>query len=156
MVSDRFRGPHVGAIFGVSQVGRSLGTALGPCLAGWIFDATGSYAIPSNRGARLVARRRSTTYHLGVSSRQKLVSLPGWVVLVRLSVLAGLLTSACETAMYSMEWAKPGMDAQQYRRDAYECQRVATMSRTADAYAGSSMRRMYMRCMESRGYTLVE
>ena len=46
MVSDRFRGPHFGAIFGVSQIGSALGTALGPWLAGWTFDVTGSYAIP--------------------------------------------------------------------------------------------------------------
>ena len=46
MVSDRFRGPHFGAIFGVSQIGSALGTALGPWLAGWTFDATGSYAMP--------------------------------------------------------------------------------------------------------------
>jgi hypothetical protein len=30
------------------------------------------------------------------------------------------------------------------------------MSRAADDHAGSSPRRMYMRCMESRGYTLVK
>ena len=46
MVSDRFRGPHFGAIFGVSQIGSALGTALGPWLAGWAFDTTGSYAMP--------------------------------------------------------------------------------------------------------------
>ncbi len=46
MVSDRFRGPHFGAIFGVSQIGSALGTALGPWLAGAVFDATGSYAMP--------------------------------------------------------------------------------------------------------------
>ncbi len=103
-----------------------------------------------------MAKRRSTTYHLGMRSCKRLVSQLGWVFLVRLSVLAGLWNSACETAMYSMEWAKPGMDVQQYRRDAYECQRDATMSRTADDHAGLSTRRMYMRCMESRGYTLVE
>lgn len=46
MVSDRFRGPHFGSIFGVSQIGSALGTALGPWLAGWAFDASGSYAMP--------------------------------------------------------------------------------------------------------------
>lgn len=46
MVSDRFRGPHFGAIFGVSQVGSSVGSALGAWLAGRIFDTTGSYAVP--------------------------------------------------------------------------------------------------------------
>ena len=46
MVSARFRGPHFGAIFGVSQIGSALGTALGPWLAGAVFDATGSYAMP--------------------------------------------------------------------------------------------------------------
>jgi len=46
MVSDRFRGRHFGIIFGVAQIGASMGSALGAWLAGRIFDATGSYAIP--------------------------------------------------------------------------------------------------------------
>lgn len=46
MVSDRFRGPHFGAIFGVSQIGSSIGSALGAWMAGRVFDATGSYAVP--------------------------------------------------------------------------------------------------------------
>jgi MFS family permease len=45
ILGDRFRGPHFGAIFGVAQVGSSLGGALGAWLAGRIFDVTGSYAI---------------------------------------------------------------------------------------------------------------
>ncbi len=45
MMSDRFRGPHFGAIFGATQVASALGSALGAWLAGRIFDATGSYAI---------------------------------------------------------------------------------------------------------------
>lgn len=43
MVSDLFRGPHFGTIFGIVQVGNSVGGAAGPWLAGRIFDATGSY-----------------------------------------------------------------------------------------------------------------
>jgi len=45
MMSDRFRGPHFGAIFGATQVASALGSALGAWLAGRIFDATGSYAL---------------------------------------------------------------------------------------------------------------
>jgi MFS family permease len=45
MMSDRFRGPHFGLIFGATQVASALGSALGAWLAGRIFDATGSYAI---------------------------------------------------------------------------------------------------------------
>jgi MFS family permease len=43
MVSDRFRGRHFGAIFGVTQIGGAIGSALGAWLAGRIFDATASY-----------------------------------------------------------------------------------------------------------------
>ena len=45
MMSDRFRGPHFGSIFGATQVASALGSALGAWLAGRIFDATGSYAL---------------------------------------------------------------------------------------------------------------
>jgi MFS family permease len=45
MMSDRFRGPHFGSIFGLTQVASAIGSALGAWLAGRIFDATGSYAI---------------------------------------------------------------------------------------------------------------
>jgi cyanate permease len=69
MVSDRFRGPHFGAIFGVSQIGSALGTALGPWLAGWVFDATGSYAMPftlaaATAGGAAVAVTLSRRYPL--------------------------------------------------------------------------------------------
>jgi MFS family permease len=45
MMSDRFRGPNFGSIFGATQVASALGSALGAWLAGRIFDATGSYAV---------------------------------------------------------------------------------------------------------------
>ncbi len=45
MMSDRFRGPHFGSIFGATQVASALGSALGAWMAGRIFDATGSYVI---------------------------------------------------------------------------------------------------------------
>ena len=45
MVSDRFSGPHFGAIVGMGLLGSAGGSALGPWMAGAIFDATGSYRI---------------------------------------------------------------------------------------------------------------
>ncbi|HZN85320.1 MAG TPA: MFS transporter [Burkholderiales bacterium] len=45
MVSDRFSGPHFGAIVGMGLLGSAAGSALGPWMAGAIFDATGSYRI---------------------------------------------------------------------------------------------------------------
>jgi MFS family permease len=55
MMSDRFRGPHFGAIFGATQVASALGSALGAWLAGCIFDATGSYAIAFSGAAGAAA-----------------------------------------------------------------------------------------------------
>ena len=46
MVSDRFSGPHFGAIVGLALTGTAAGSAVGPWLAGTLYDATGSYTIP--------------------------------------------------------------------------------------------------------------
>ncbi len=43
MVSDRFSGPQFGAIVGVGLLGSALGSAVGPWMAGYLFDRTGSY-----------------------------------------------------------------------------------------------------------------
>ncbi|HEX4993494.1 MAG TPA: MFS transporter, partial [Methylomirabilota bacterium] len=43
--ADVFAGPHLGAILGVVQAGGGLGGAIGPYLAGWLFDATNSYQL---------------------------------------------------------------------------------------------------------------
>lgn len=45
VISDLFRGPHFGAIFGALHLGNALGGSLGPWAAGRIFDATGSYRL---------------------------------------------------------------------------------------------------------------
>jgi MFS family permease len=46
MVSDRFSGAHFGAIVGVGLMGSAAGSALGPLLAGLLYDVTGSYTLP--------------------------------------------------------------------------------------------------------------
>jgi MFS family permease len=43
--ADVFAGPHLGAILGVVQAGGGLGGAIGPFLAGWLFDVTRSYRL---------------------------------------------------------------------------------------------------------------
>ncbi|MEX0637408.1 MAG: MFS transporter, partial [Burkholderiales bacterium] len=45
MVSDRFSGPHFGAIVGAGLMGSAAGSAFGPWIAGYLFDRTGGYAI---------------------------------------------------------------------------------------------------------------
>jgi len=45
MVSDRFGGRHFGAIVGVGLMGSAVGSALGPWMAGYLFDRTGSYMV---------------------------------------------------------------------------------------------------------------
>jgi MFS family permease len=55
MMSDRFRGPRFGSIFGATQVASALGSALGAWLAGRIFDATGSYALAFTLAAAAAA-----------------------------------------------------------------------------------------------------
>ncbi len=55
MVSDRFGGTHFGAIVGFGLMGSAAGSAVGPWLAGFLFDVTGSYmpafAIAAGCGA---------------------------------------------------------------------------------------------------------
>jgi len=44
--ADRFSGEHFGSIVGAGMFCSALGSALGPWLAGWQFDLTGSYTLP--------------------------------------------------------------------------------------------------------------
>jgi MFS family permease len=50
VLSDIYRGRHFGAIFGAMQVTNAFGGSSGPWVAGRIFDATGSYAVPFGIG----------------------------------------------------------------------------------------------------------
>jgi len=46
IVADRFSGPHFGAIVGVGLMGTAAGSAVGPWMAGRLYDLTASYMIP--------------------------------------------------------------------------------------------------------------
>ncbi|MFC1491656.1 MFS transporter [Nitrospinota bacterium] len=46
MAADTFKGPSLATIMGILQVAYGLGGALGPPLAGYTFDVTGSYTAP--------------------------------------------------------------------------------------------------------------
>jgi MFS family permease len=46
MIGDRFSGRHFGAIVGAGLIGSAAGSAVGPWLAGRLYDATGSYTLP--------------------------------------------------------------------------------------------------------------
>jgi len=45
MVADRFSGAHFGSIVGAGLMANAAGSAVGPWLAGRMYDASGSYAL---------------------------------------------------------------------------------------------------------------
>lgn len=45
IVADRFSGPHYGSIVGVGLMGTALGSAVGPWMAGRLYDASGNYTV---------------------------------------------------------------------------------------------------------------
>ncbi|MDM0114030.1 MFS transporter [Variovorax sp. J22R133] len=57
LVADYFGGKNIGAIIGVLYTGVAIGTLVGPSAAGYVFDATNSYAlvIVASIGGSLVA-----------------------------------------------------------------------------------------------------
>lgn len=57
IASDLFGGPRFARLFGILHLMNSLGGAIGAWLAGWLFDATGSYALalPIAAGMALLA-----------------------------------------------------------------------------------------------------
>ena len=45
MMSDRFSGLYFGSIIGIGLFGSAAGSAIGPWLAGYVFDHTGTYDL---------------------------------------------------------------------------------------------------------------
>ena len=46
MAAGHFGGPMFGTIFGAISLAHGLGTALGPWMAGALYDRTGDYRVP--------------------------------------------------------------------------------------------------------------
>jgi MFS family permease len=74
VLTDIYRGRHFGSIFGSLQIANALGGSSGPWVAGRIFDATGSYAIPF--GLAVVAATISTTLLWVIAPRRHRRPLP--------------------------------------------------------------------------------
>ena len=51
IVGDTFGVRHIGTIFGLLEIGWVFGAAIGPALAGYIFDTTGRYYLAFLLGA---------------------------------------------------------------------------------------------------------
>lgn len=65
MVGELFGLASMGAIFGVTQAANAIGMAMGPPLAGFIFDATGSYYIAFGLSASAFVAAMVLTLQLG-------------------------------------------------------------------------------------------
>jgi MFS family permease len=74
VLSDMYRGRHFGSIFGSLQVANAFGGSSGPWVAGRIFDATGSYAIPFSLA--IVAATISTALLWVIAPRRHRRNLP--------------------------------------------------------------------------------
>ncbi|HVL54934.1 MAG TPA: MFS transporter, partial [Burkholderiaceae bacterium] len=72
MVSDRFGGRNFGAIVGLSMVGGAIGSALGAWLAGFLFDLSGSYAIPFTIAGACAAAAGAAAWHARTLRRRAL------------------------------------------------------------------------------------
>jgi len=77
MVRDRFRGPRFGLILGMGLFGSALGSALGPWMAGHLFDLTGSYAIPLAIAAACGVLAGASGWHARTLRRRAQASAAG-------------------------------------------------------------------------------
>ena len=79
MVSDRFSGPHFGTIVGAGLFGSAAGSALGPWMAGYLFDHTGSYMLAFAIAAGCGVAAGAAGWHartLRVRGAQEAAALP--------------------------------------------------------------------------------
>ena len=67
-------------------------------------------------------------------------------------ILLGLgLVAGCEVSLIRGDWTKPGGTEEQWRKDAYECEREARLTYPHEATGAA--RRLAEMCLTARGYT---
>jgi len=67
-------------------------------------------------------------------------------------ILLGLvLVTGCEVSLIRGEWTKPGGTEEQWRKDAYVCEREARLTYPHEATGAA--RRFAEKCLTARGYT---
>jgi len=67
-------------------------------------------------------------------------------------ILLGLVfVAGCEVSLIGGDWTKPGGTEEQWRKDAYECEREARLRYPHEATGAA--RRLAEKCLTARGYT---
>jgi len=76
-----------------------------------------------------------------------------WPLLAAAAVilLGVVLVAGCQVSLIRGDWTKPGGTEEQWRKDAYECEREARLTYPKEA-AGAAQR-LAEKCLTARGYT---
>ena len=74
-----------------------------------------------------------------------------WPLLEGVILLGLVLVAGCEVSLIRGDWTKPGGTEEQWRKDAYECEREARLRYPHEATGAA--RRLAEKCLTARGYT---
>ena len=81
-------------------------------------------------------------------SNQQLWPLLASAVVLLLSLV---LVAGCEVSLIRGDWTKPGGREEQWRKDAYECEREVRLTYPHEATGAAQ--RLAEKCLTARGYT---
>ena len=75
-----------------------------------------------------------------------------WPLLAGAAVilLGVVLVAGCEVSLIRGDWSKPGGTEEEWRKDAYECERE---DRLTSPHEATGARRLAEKCLSARGYT---
>jgi hypothetical protein len=76
-----------------------------------------------------------------------------WSILAGAGVnpLGVVLVAGCSVSLIQGDWTKPGGTEEQWRKDAYECEREARLTYPHEATGAA--KRLAEKCLSERGYT---